>query len=167
MGCFWSKYIIFDLKMCRGVMFDGTEYWCKIWKKTDLCFQKWHKEFSKFSPENVWKSKNWDFYWIFLSKVEDYNLKIYRGVMCHGNSRMMQNLKKNWIVSSKLTWGISWILTRGLRNLKQLHLNGLLLTKVYNVWAKKVQRSYVWWHWISMQNLKENWLVLSKMTLGI
>ena len=29
---------------------------------------------------------------------------------------------------------------------------------------KKVQRSYVWWHWILMQNLKENWLVLSKMT---
>ena len=29
---------------------------------------------------------------------------------------------------------------------------------------KKVQRSYVWWHWILMQNLKENWLVLSKTT---
>ena len=43
-------------------------------------------------------------------------------------------------------------------------LYGLLLTKVYNVWARKVERSYVWWHWILMQNLKENWLVLSKMT---
>ena len=21
-------------------MFDGTEYWCKIWRKTDLCFLK-------------------------------------------------------------------------------------------------------------------------------
>ena len=51
--------------------------------------------------------------------------------------------------------------------LKNLHFNGLLLTKVYNVWAKKVQRSYVWWHWRLMQNLKENWLVLSKMTWGI
>ena len=30
-------------------MFDSTEDWCKIWKKTDLCFQKWHVEFGKFS----------------------------------------------------------------------------------------------------------------------
>ena len=27
----------------------------------------------------------------------------------------------------------------------------------------KVQRIYVWWYWILMQDLKENWLVLSKM----
>ena len=80
---------------------------------------------------------------------------------------MMQHLKRNWIVNSKLTWGIWRILTRALENLKNLHFNGLLLTKVYNVWAKKVQRSYVWWHWRLMQNLKENWLVLSKMTWRI
>ena len=41
------------------------------------------------------------------------------------------------------------------------------LTKVYNVWTRKVQVSYVWWHWRLMQNLKENWPVLSKMTWGI
>ena len=76
-------------------------------------------------------------------------------------------MKRNWLVSSKLTWEIWWILTRALENLKNLHFNGLLLTKVYNVWAKKVQRSYVWWHWRLMQNLKENWLVLSKMTWRI
>ena len=33
-------------------------------------------------------------------------------------------------------------LTRALENLEHLHFNGLLLTKVYNVWAKKVQGSY-------------------------
>ena len=32
---------------------------------------------------------------------------------------------------------------------------------------KKVQRSYVWWDLILMQNLNENWLVLPKMTWGI
>ena len=45
----WPKYIIFELKKYRGVMFDSTEDWCKIWRKTDLCFQKWHEEFGKFS----------------------------------------------------------------------------------------------------------------------
>ena len=52
-------------------MFDGTEYWCNIWRKTDLWFQKWHEKFSKFLPENVWKSKNWNFDGILLSKVEN------------------------------------------------------------------------------------------------
>ena len=49
MGSFWPKYIMFELKKYRGVMFDGTEDWCKIWRKTDLCFLKWHEEFGKFS----------------------------------------------------------------------------------------------------------------------
>ena len=30
-------------------MFDGTEDWCKIWKKSDLCSQKWHEEFASFT----------------------------------------------------------------------------------------------------------------------
>ena len=30
-------------------MFDGTKFWFKIWSKTDMCFQKWHEEFGKFS----------------------------------------------------------------------------------------------------------------------
>ena len=30
MSSFWSKYIIFELKRHRGVIFDGTEDWCKI-----------------------------------------------------------------------------------------------------------------------------------------
>ena len=49
MGSFWPKYITFELKKYRGVMFDSTEDWCKIWRKTNLCFQKWHEEFGKFS----------------------------------------------------------------------------------------------------------------------
>ena len=71
MGCFWPKYIMFQLKKYRGVMLDGTWYWCKIGRKTDLCFQKWDEKFSKFLPEHVWKSKNCDFDGILLSKVEN------------------------------------------------------------------------------------------------
>ena len=33
----------------------------------------------------TWKSQNWDFYEVLLSKVEMYELKIYRGVMCYDN----------------------------------------------------------------------------------
>ena len=42
MGSFWTEYILFELKKYRGVIFDGSEDWCKIWRKTDLCFPKWH-----------------------------------------------------------------------------------------------------------------------------
>ena len=51
MGSLWPKYMIFELKIYRGVIFDGTEDWCKKKnkKKTDLCFLTGHRKFSKFS----------------------------------------------------------------------------------------------------------------------
>ena len=30
-------------------------------------------------------------------------------------------------------------------NIDEYHFNGLLLNKVYNVWAKKVQKSHISW----------------------
>ena len=115
-------------------------------KKTDLWFGKWHEEFAKFSSEHLKVSKlvlSWD----PLSKAENkWNENLQRGYVWWWQWRMMKNLKRNWLVVSKLTWGIWRILTRALENLKNLHFNGLLLTKVYNVWAKKVQRSYISWH---------------------
>ena len=39
--------------------------------KTDLCFQKWHDEFRKFSLEHVRKCKNWDFDGILLFEDEN------------------------------------------------------------------------------------------------
>ena len=70
-SCFWPKYTMFELRKYEGVMFDGTQDWYKIWRKTDLCFQKWHEEFCKFSPEHIRKSEKLDFYWVLLSKVEN------------------------------------------------------------------------------------------------
>ena len=55
-------------------------------------------------------------------------------------------------------------MTWALKSLKDFHFNGLLLSKVYIVWTKKVERSYLSWHWTVMQNLKKNCLVAWKMT---
>ena len=52
MGCFWPKYIIFELKKYRCVIFHDISEWWKIWRKTDFWFGKWHEEFGKFSPEH-------------------------------------------------------------------------------------------------------------------
>ena len=80
--------------------------------------------------------------------------------------RLMQNLKKNWFVVSKLI-RIWWILIRALKSLKNLHFDWLLAWKVCTVWSKNVQRSYLSWHKRVMQNLKKNWLVVWKITWGI
>ena len=52
-----AKYLMFDLKKYKGVIFLDTEGWCKIWRKTDLWFGKWHEEYGKFSPEHLKVSK--------------------------------------------------------------------------------------------------------------
>ena len=76
MGCLWSKYTMSDLKKCKRVMFDSIEYWCKIWRETDFCFQKWHEKFGKFSSE-TWQSQNLDFDEILLNtKKKMYELKL-------------------------------------------------------------------------------------------
>ena len=37
-------------KKYRRVVFHDSGKSCKIWRKTDLSFGKWHEEFGKFSP---------------------------------------------------------------------------------------------------------------------
>ena len=106
MGSFWAKYILFELKKYRGVIFHKTEEGYKIWGGIDLSFQDWHKKFEK-------------------------------------------------------------ILTRALESLNDFHFNGLLLNKVYIVCTKKLERSYLSWHWRVTQNLKKTWHAAWKMTWGI
>ena len=50
--------------------------------------------------------------------------------------------------------GEFWPITRKSQN---FHFNGLLLTKVYNVWAKQVQKSYVLWLWRVIQRKDNSW----------
>ena len=47
---------------------------------------------------------------------------------------------------------------------KILHFYCFILSKSFKDSAKKVQRSYLSWHWKVMQSLKKNWLVVSNMT---
>ena len=54
-------YNVWHRKAQRGLMFDGTEYWCKIWREADFCFQKLYKELGNFR-QSTWRSQNLDFY---------------------------------------------------------------------------------------------------------
>ena len=99
----------------------------------------------------------------FHPKYKIYELKIYRGNLCHDNEEWSKDLKRNWLVSSKLTRGIWQILTRALKNLKNLHFNRLLLTKVCNAWAKKSIEELCLMALKLMQNLKETDLCFLKI----
>ena len=57
MGSCWAKYILFEIKKYRGVIFQDIEEWCKIERKTDFLLRKWHEKFGKFSPEHSKVSK--------------------------------------------------------------------------------------------------------------
>ena len=54
---FLFKYITFDLTKYGRFIFYDTEELCKVWRKTNLWFGKWHEKFGKFSSEHckVWK----------------------------------------------------------------------------------------------------------------
>ena len=49
----------------------------------------------------------------------------------------VMRMKNDAKFEEELTWVIWWILGQALKNLKNLNFNELLLTKVYNAWAKK------------------------------
>ena len=104
--------------------------------------------------QRTWKPQNWNFDGILLSKVENVCAKNLQWIYMYLHWRMIKQFKSNSLVVSKLTWGIWQILSPAHKSLKNLHFNGLLLTKVYNVRAKKGQRNYLSWHWSLMQNSK-------------
>ena len=49
------------LLLYRGIIFDDTGGWWKIWRKMELWFGKLHEEYGKFWPEHlkVWKLGPW------------------------------------------------------------------------------------------------------------
>ena len=134
-----------------------------MWRKTDLSFQKWLEEFERFSSEQLKVSKLGLWLDFFTQSRKCMSLK-FTGelfVMTMKNdAKLEEELTCRFTIDMKNLTNFD----PSTRNLKILHFNGLFSIRVYNVWAKKVQRSYIWWHWRLMQNLKENWFVLSKMT---
>ena len=81
MGCFWPKYTMFELRKYRRVVFDGIQNWYKVWRKTDLCFQKWHEEFGKFPPEHLKVSKLGLSWYPFVQSWKYMSLK-FSGELC-------------------------------------------------------------------------------------
>ena len=143
MGCLWPKYILLELKKYRGVMFDWTQYLYKLWRKTDLCFQKWHEEFGKFLPEHLKISKLGPWWHPLVYILKYTSLKI-AGELCVKTMKNEAKIKDELTCQFKTDMRNLTIFDPNTRKFKSFHFNELLLTKLYNVWAKKVQGSYVW-----------------------
>ena len=90
-----TKYIIFELKEYRGVIFHDTEKWCKIWGKADLWFEKWHEKFGKFLPEHLKVSKLGLWYDSFVQSRKCMSLNFTEEYVSW-QWKIMENLKRNW-----------------------------------------------------------------------
>ena len=75
------KYKILAKKY-RGVISHDPEDWCKIWKKTNLLFQKW-QEFGEIWHEHLQVSKTCTFICSYCARYLMFDLKNYRGVIFH------------------------------------------------------------------------------------
>ena len=106
MCSFGAKYILFEIKKYRGVFFHETKEGYKIWRGIDSLFQNWFKEFDKFLPEHSKVSKIFTFMGSFQPKCILLELKKVERSYFSWHWRVMQDLKKNWLVVWKTAQGI-------------------------------------------------------------
>ena len=57
MASFCLKLKMYELKICRGIMFHDNEEWCENWRGIDLPVQNGHEEVDIFWPEHSKISK--------------------------------------------------------------------------------------------------------------
>ena len=138
---FCWKYIKFQIEKYKGVVSHDTEEWCKIWRKTDLSFQKW-QEFAEFWPEHSKVSKIWIFIGSFSGKHITFDLKKYSGVILHCTEKWCKIWRKNdlWFRKWHKKFGKFDQSTWKCRN---WDFDRIFLSEVENAWAKNLRRSYV------------------------
>ena len=107
---------MYELKIYRGVMCYHNEEWCKIWKGINLSVQNWHEKFDKFWPEHLKNLKSYTLMPSFWPKYIMFELKKVQKSYFWWHWRLMQNLKENWLVLSKMTWRIWQIFVHRLKN---------------------------------------------------
>ena len=142
-----------------------NEEWYKDWRGSELLFQNWH-ELHELWPEHSKSLKKNCFNWLLVTKVYIYIVWATKLQWSYVSWqwRMIQKLKRYWLVVLKLTW-TSQILTWALEKSTFFFcFNWLLVTKVYFVRATKVQRSYLSLQWGVKQILKKDWPVVWKKT---
>ena len=131
-----------------------------------MWFQIWHEGFSEFLPNH---SKVWKFHFdgLFLSIVyEIWAKKIQRSYLSW-HWTVMKHMNKPWPCGFKNGKRNCVNFHESTQKSETLYIDGLFLSKTYNLSVGKFQRNSLSWHWMMMQNFKKNWLVAWKITKGI
>ena len=120
---FLLKVKKFQWKKYGGVLSHDTEEWNKIWRKTDLLFQKW-QDFVEFWSEHSNVSKMCTLIALFGAKNIRFDLKKYRGVIFYDTEESWKfeelsfmRLKSHAKFEEKLTCGLE----NGMSNLANFH----------------------------------------------
>ena len=165
MGYFCPKYMRFELKKYRGVIFHDTEQWCKIWINPDLVVSK----------------MAWEIGWTFIRAPKSLKNCTLMGSFCPKHSFRQKISEELCIITLKGVAKFKGKLTCGskndIRSLVSFHVSSresenlnfdrTLFSKAYKDQDEQVQKSYFSWHWRVMQSFKNNWLLSSKMSWGI
>ena len=71
----------------------STEEWCKIWRKTNSRFGKWHEEYGRFLPEHLKVSKLGLWWDLLIQSRKSIRLKFTEElcVMTMKNNLLFQN----------------------------------------------------------------------------
>ena len=161
---FSAKYILFELKDYRRVVFRETEEGYKIWGGIELWFQVWHTEFDKFWLEHSNVSKIFTLIGSFWAKYILFDLKKYRAVIFHETEEGYKICRgihlsfQNWHKESDKFW------TGHSKVSKSFNLIGSFWARYMLFELKKVQRKYLSGKWRAIQNLERNRVVVSKLT---
>ena len=129
-------------------MFDGNEFWCKIWKKMTCAFKNDTRNLANFNNSISGSLKIVTLMRCFYRKYKMYELKIYGSILCHE--------KEEWC---------------NLKEIDEFCPEHSKISKTFplmcSFWPKYIMfeqkyRGVAWWHWILMQNLNENDLCFRK-----
>ena len=171
MGSFWAKYILFELKKYREVIFHETEKGYKIWRGTGLSFQNWHKEFDKFWPKHSKVSKIFPLRGSFWANYIFFELKKYRGVIFHETEggykiwREMDLSFQNWHKEFDKIWCEHSKVSKSLTLMGSFWAKYILfeLKKYREVIFHETEEGYKIWRGtdLSFQNWQEIWQILT------
>ena len=109
----FDDWILLSMQRFRkstGELCLMTEEWCKVWRKTDSWFQKWHEEFGEVGW-NQWQ----------VSHIDELLFLVTYKVSARKEQKMIfHDTEKdpNWLFIWKMTWGICWTLTWAVESLK-------------------------------------------------
>ena len=128
------------MKKYRRIISRDTDEWCKVWRKTGSWLQKWHYEFGKFYTSSG-KSENLHFV-LLLSIAYKVSAKKCSRVISHDTEEWSKPWRKtHFLFGNDMNNLANFSASSG--KSENLHVDGMFLSKVCNVWAKKIETSCV------------------------